>query len=461
MGSPRLVTPLPIRVVLIIKIKHVDENSGQIKENVWEFTHPNFQAGGKADLDGIKVCCIVSSSLMIQRKAVVPKKGDDGEMPAGKTTGEDPTRMAEVEGRVHRLEEQLAVALEELRQARTREMSLQAWAREMVMHVGQLERGKSVHGERPLTSLETSSSPQSSDNSISPRIYRLHQFLDNAVTPGMVSMIPPYSSGGGMSSSSSASRPYSNMPFMGAGTNHVSPMTDGSGSGGPGNSPEGSKSSNRPKTTGGEGDVIELSSQQNMFGIDEAGNIPLFADTPAWLTEGTTATMPIYHRKSSDGMTLKLVMETLANQGNGISLTAAGPSKTTTQQENGNATNNDSQDPLDNSPREEKPDVKHNQPSPFGSLIIPKDIGKKGAKARLSARDLRRSTTIVTSWTHAPKILVVEDDVVYRQLSSKFLEKFGCVIETVDNAQQAIEKMNQTRYDLVLMDIFFGPSMDG
>jgi hypothetical protein len=37
------------------KIKHVDEETGQIKENVWEFQHPNFQSGGKADLDSIKV----------------------------------------------------------------------------------------------------------------------------------------------------------------------------------------------------------------------------------------------------------------------------------------------------------------------------------------------------------------------------------------------------------------------
>jgi osomolarity two-component system response regulator SKN7 len=65
------------------------------------------------------------------------------------------------------------------------------------------------------------------------------------------------------------------------------------------------------------------------------------------------------------------------------------------------------------------------------------------------------------SWTHSPRILVVEDDVVYRQLSSKFLEKFGCVVETAEHAQQGIEKMNKTKYDLVLMDIFFGPSMDG
>lgn len=73
---------------------------------------------------------------------MVPKKGDDGDVSTGKGTGEDSTRMAEMEGRVHRLEEQLALALDELRQARTREISLQTWAREMVMHVGQIERGE-------------------------------------------------------------------------------------------------------------------------------------------------------------------------------------------------------------------------------------------------------------------------------------------------------------------------------
>jgi osomolarity two-component system response regulator SKN7 len=41
------------------------------------------------------------------------------------------------------------------------------------------------------------------------------------------------------------------------------------------------------------------------------------------------------------------------------------------------------------------------------------------------------------------------------------LEKFGCITETVEDAQGAVEKMNATKYDLVLMDIFFGPSMDG
>lgn len=58
--------------MLTRQIKHTDENTGQIKENVWEFQHPNFQAGGKADLDSIKVSrsflstwfCVVNTELI-------------------------------------------------------------------------------------------------------------------------------------------------------------------------------------------------------------------------------------------------------------------------------------------------------------------------------------------------------------------------------------------------------------
>jgi DNA-binding NarL/FixJ family response regulator len=57
--------------------------------------------------------------------------------------------------------------------------------------------------------------------------------------------------------------------------------------------------------------------------------------------------------------------------------------------------------------------------------------------------------------------LVVDDDLMYRQLLSKFLKEFGCVTDTVDNAQNATDKMNRTKYDLVQMDIFFGPSIEG
>lgn len=118
------------------------------------------------------------------------------------------------------------------------------------------------------------------------------------------------------------------------------------------------------------------------------------------------------------------------------------------------------QDPLDNSPRLDTITTgltPSSSNSPFGVLELAEDAP---TQTRHVFERLRRST-IIPSWTTPPKVLVVEDDLVYRQLSRKFLEKFGCEIETVEDAKQALEKMNERKFDLVLMDIFLGPHMDG
>lgn len=320
-----------------------------------------------------------------------------------------------------------------------------------------------------------------SDPAPSPQISRLHHLLDNVAGP---SYIPPsvYGTNPLSGSGSSTSNTIPRGPMMGRGgvANYISPDSS-AGRGNDGTSPEGSKTSRRAGGMQGQGqgqqdDVIELPNhQQTLYDGDPVTMTPMFADAPSWLVDNTTATVPMYHRKSSDGATLRLMLDTLSSQG-GVGLGAF----TSMNSGGGHSDNNagDSQDPLDTSPR---PASRSNEaasgPSPFGTLSFPpapaesgtdkkaRKPNAKGRKATIAAdaqRPInRRSTTIITSWTHAPRILVVEDDVVYRQLSSKFLEKFGCVIETVEDAQQAIEKMNHTKYDLVLMDIFFGPSMDG
>lgn len=76
----------------------------------------------------------------------MPKKGEDGD---GSTTGKgmsqgDAARLSEMEGRVSGLEDQLALALEEIRQARVRESGLHSLTREMIMHMTQLEKGESA-----------------------------------------------------------------------------------------------------------------------------------------------------------------------------------------------------------------------------------------------------------------------------------------------------------------------------
>lgn len=130
-GFSKVSSP-PLSLQLTIQIKHVDEESGQIKENVWEFQHPNFQAGGKADLDSIK------------RKTVGPKKGnnDDREgSPSRGLTSEDANRLVEMESRVSGLEEALVRTQEQLRDSRSRENGVLALLQNVVNHLVSCNKG--------------------------------------------------------------------------------------------------------------------------------------------------------------------------------------------------------------------------------------------------------------------------------------------------------------------------------
>ena len=62
--------------------------------------------------------------------------------------------------------------------------------------------------------------------------------------------------------------------------------------------------------------------------------------------------------------------------------------------------------------------------------------------------------------TVAPKILLVEDNPVNREVAVGMLESLGCAIDTAENGWLAIEAMSITTYDAVLMDCQM-PVMDG
>ncbi|KAH8093933.1 HSF-type DNA-binding-domain-containing protein, partial [Cristinia sonorae] len=65
-------------------------------------------------------------------------------------------------------------------------------------------------------------------------------------------------------------------------------------------------------------------------------------------------------------------------------------------------------------------------------------------------------------WSSPPRVLLVDDDVVYRMLSGRLLKVFGCTIDTADDGVVAVDvlKMNLGKYDLVFMDIMM-PRLDG
>lgn len=58
------------------------------------------------------------------------------------------------------------------------------------------------------------------------------------------------------------------------------------------------------------------------------------------------------------------------------------------------------------------------------------------------------------------RILVVEDNLPNQLIVTKLLERGGYEVDVTDNGRQALEQVDRTDYDLILMDISM-PVMDG
>ena len=58
------------------------------------------------------------------------------------------------------------------------------------------------------------------------------------------------------------------------------------------------------------------------------------------------------------------------------------------------------------------------------------------------------------------KVLLVEDDEMNLKLINRMLDKFGCITDTAFDGKEAMEKIKDKGYDLVLMDIQL-PVMNG
>jgi osomolarity two-component system, response regulator SKN7 len=85
----------------------------------------------------------------------------------------------------------------------------------------------------------------------------------------------------------------------------------------------------------------------------------------------------------------------------------------------------------------------------------------KETDERVPSRALHvRRQTFVPGWAVPPKILLVDDDAVYRNMSSKFLQVFGCEADVAVDGISALDKVNMEKYDLILMDVVM-PNLDG
>ena len=62
--------------------------------------------------------------------------------------------------------------------------------------------------------------------------------------------------------------------------------------------------------------------------------------------------------------------------------------------------------------------------------------------------------------TNSKKILVVDDNQINIKIATKMLEKYNYDIDTASSGQESIEKVKNTKYDLIFMDHMM-PGMDG
>ena len=58
------------------------------------------------------------------------------------------------------------------------------------------------------------------------------------------------------------------------------------------------------------------------------------------------------------------------------------------------------------------------------------------------------------------RVLIVEDNHVNQKVARSILKKFGCVVETVSNGKEAVDRVRTGAYDIVFMDCAM-PEMDG
>ncbi|SFV62636.1 BarA sensory histidine kinase (= VarS = GacS) [hydrothermal vent metagenome] len=81
-------------------------------------------------------------------------------------------------------------------------------------------------------------------------------------------------------------------------------------------------------------------------------------------------------------------------------------------------------------------------------------------KVDIQAQSKRNSSTLFDSIQFEGKILVAEDNMINQKLVKQILMKYGIEVDLANDGLQAFEKIKNTKYDLVLMDIQM-PVMDG
>ncbi len=87
-------------------------------------------------------------------------------------------------------------------------------------------------------------------------------------------------------------------------------------------------------------------------------------------------------------------------------------------------------------------------------------FGKKALKIEEKEKHITTRATIYKNFLRGIRILVAEDNPTNQEIALAILEGAGIVVEIANNGKKAVEALQRSRFDVVLMDIQM-PEMDG
>lgn len=69
----------------------------------------------------------------------------------------------------------------------------------------------------------------------------------------------------------------------------------------------------------------------------------------------------------------------------------------------------------------------------------------------LASNKGKNKPILTGNWTTPPRVLLVDDDSVYRDVCGRMLVMMKCSVDSAKDGIQALEKLNLNKYDLILM----------